>query len=377
MFTKTHRVPTFLTFILALVLAGCNLPSNSTESEGANAVLTAAAQTVEANLTEASVLNPPTVPPPVTDTPPLTTAIPSATFQPLTPTATPLCDLASYVNDVTVPDGTEFQPNENFTKTWRLRNIGVCTWSGYSLVFDSGDAMSGPASSPIGSVSPGQEVDISVNLNAPGSDGSYRGYWRIKNASGVLIPVASGYQGKSFFVDIKVKTPPPASTTISLNATGGSEGGTVYEPASGLSPVLGSILAGDIAADFLARGYMSFDISALSGKTIVSAMLDLSSCSPLNNPFTDLSGIWVGELQYGLPLDQSDYNISGTGIIKLTSSPGSAIDVKSYVQTRVTEGKSRFQIRLHPAAGNSDGDGQSDYVLCGATSPKLTITYQP
>jgi hypothetical protein len=122
---------------------------------------------------------------------------------------------------------------------------------------------------------------------------------------------------------------------------------------------------------------MSFDISTLSGKTITSASLDISSCSPLNDPYTDLAGIWVGELQFALPLDQSDYNLSGTGIVKLTATPGSAIDVKSYVQTRVTEGKSRFQIRLHPAAGTSDGDNQSDYVLCGATSPKLTITYQP
>jgi hypothetical protein len=370
------RIPVIL--FLALVLAACNLPSSSSEAEGGDEILTAAAETVAANQTEAAALNPPTLPASISNTStPTLTLPPSPTNILPTATGTPVCDLASFVKDVTIPDGTEFEPNETFTKTWRLKNNGACTWSGYSLVFDSGDAMSGPASSPIGSVSPGQEVDLSVDLTAPGSDGDYRGYWRIKNSSGVLIPVANGYQGKSFFVDIKVKTPAPASTTITLNATGGSEGGTVYEPASGLAPVLGSIIAGDIAADFLAHGHMSFDISSLSGKTVESATLDLSSCSTLNNPYSDLSGIWVDELQYGLPLDQSDYSLSGTGIVKLTSAPASAIDVKSYVQTRVTEGKSRFQIRLLPAAGSSDGDGQSDYLLCGATSPELTITYQP
>ena len=376
MFKNARFIP--ITLILVLVLVSCNLPSSSQEDEGADAILTAAAETVQANLTEAGVLNPPTLPPLINSTStPTSTQSPPPTGLPPTATNTQTCDLASFIKDVTIPDGTEFEPNDSFTKTWRLENIGACTWSGYTLVFDSGDAMSGPASVTIGSVSPGQEVDISVDLKAPASDGSYRGYWRIKNSTGVLIPVANGYQGKSFFVDIKVKTPAPASTTITLNATGGSEGGTVYEPASGSAPVLGSILAGDTASDYLARGYMSFDISTLSGKTINSASLDLSSCSSLNNPYTDLSGIWVGELQYALPLDQSDYSISGTGIVKLTSAPGSSIDVKSYLQTRVTEGKSRFQIRLHPSAGSSDGDGQSDYILCGATAPKLTINYQP
>ena len=97
----------------------------------------------------------------------------------------------------------------------------------------------------------------------------------------------------------------------------------------------------------------------------------------MQDPFGNLSGIWVGEVQYALPLDQSDYDISGTGIQLLNALPGSPIDVKSYVQTRATEGKSRFQIRLHPAAGSSDGNGQADYMTCSATGPKLSITYQP
>lgn len=360
----------FLTLGLLLLLSACNLPTDVTPTTEPNIIFTAAAQTVEARLTQSA--------PPPTGTPSLPPTLPPPTFAPTiiipTPTNTAVCDLAQYVKDVTVPDGTQFSPNTSFTKTWRLRNIGACTWSGYTLVFDTGDAMSGPASSPIGSVAPGQEVDISVDLKSPATEGNYRGYWRIKNSSGVLIPVAGGYQGKSFFVDIKVQSP---STTITLNAVGGNESGTVYEAAAALAPVHGTILAGDIAANFLARGYMSFDISSLSGKTITKAKLDLSSCSKLNDPFSaPLTGIWVGEVQYALPLDQSDYDIAGTGIQLLNAIPGDKIDVKSLVQTRVTEGKSRFQIRLHPA-GPSDGDGLSDYMSCGAGVPTLTITYQP
>jgi hypothetical protein len=64
--------------------------------------------------------------------------------------------------------------------------------------------MNGASPTAIGAVSPGQEVDITVTLTAPAVAGSYRGFWRIRNASGVLIPVLGGTQGKSFFVDIKV-----------------------------------------------------------------------------------------------------------------------------------------------------------------------------
>jgi hypothetical protein len=95
-------------------------------------------------------------------------------------------------------------PGQAFTKTWRIKNIGTCTWAGYSLVFDSGDSMNGAASSAIANTPPGGTVDISINLVAPATVGNYRGYWRIRSASGYLLPVINGYQVKSFYVDIKV-----------------------------------------------------------------------------------------------------------------------------------------------------------------------------
>jgi hypothetical protein len=96
----------------------------------------------------------------------------------------------------------------------------------------------------------------------------------------------------------------------------------------------------------------------------------------MQDPFASLAGIWIGEVQYALPLDQTDYDVSGNGILRMSALPGSPVDVKASVQSRVTEGKSRYQIRLHPA-GASDADGQADYITCGANGPKLTITYQP
>ena len=158
----------------------------------------------QASPTPGLTFNTPTLPAPqATNTVPAfpTLALPSAT-QVVPPTAA--CDLAQFVRDVTIPDGTVFAPNATFTKTWRLKNAGTCTWSGYSLVFDSGDSMGGTSPTTIGTVSPGQEVDLSVNFTAPTANGSYRGYWKIRNTSGVLFPVLGGTQGRSFFVDIRV-----------------------------------------------------------------------------------------------------------------------------------------------------------------------------
>jgi hypothetical protein len=57
------------------------------------------------------------------------------------------CDRAQFVSDVTAPDGSSFAPGATFTKTWRLMNIGTCTWNtAYSLTWVGGDSLSAPQS---------------------------------------------------------------------------------------------------------------------------------------------------------------------------------------------------------------------------------------
>ena len=116
------------------------------------------------------------------------------------------CDWAQFVSDVTVPDGTIFQPGATFTKTWRLKNIGTCTWStSYTMVYVSGTQMGSTTSVNLpGSVAPGQTVDVSVPMTAPNTAGSYTGYWKFKNASGALFGI--GYYANSpWWVQIRVQ----------------------------------------------------------------------------------------------------------------------------------------------------------------------------
>ncbi len=204
---------------MTFLISACNMPTNQPSTPtGPNVVFTAAAQTVEAQLTQNALL--------IAVTPALTTPLPTATNAPAAETAStptpapvsetvtppgnnsPSCDAARFVADVTIPDGTQLGPGAAFVKTWRLKNTGSCTWNtSYSLAFDAGDAMGGPANLPLpGAVAPGQEIDLSVSLIAPTKAGKYRGYWRLQNATGQTLPVEKGYNGRSFFVEIEVKS---------------------------------------------------------------------------------------------------------------------------------------------------------------------------
>ena len=206
--------------LILLALSACTLFSPLPPSPTPENLQTQAAKTIAARLTEMAVAftSTPTAVRP-TETPPLpvitateqpspspTVPLPSATPIPSTPTATPIpCDRAQFESDVRVKDNTEFTPESVFTKTWRLKNTGSCTWTtAYDLVFVSGDQMDGPDAIALpGSVEPGETIDLSVQLTAPQTKGDYRGYWQLRNASNVLFGVGVS-ANKSFWVDIEV-----------------------------------------------------------------------------------------------------------------------------------------------------------------------------
>jgi len=133
------------------------------------------------------------------------------------------CDQAAAGSpiDVTVPDDTVMQPGQVFTKIWRLKNVGTCTWtSSYAITFFSGEKMGAPTVVPIpGVVAPGQSIDIAVDLQAPQEAGAYQGNWKLLNANGVLFGI--GPEGSSpFWVRIKVvQTPTPSPTAPTATPT--------------------------------------------------------------------------------------------------------------------------------------------------------------
>lgn len=222
-----NKKVTFFILVLAtlsIALAGCGPSVPATPTLDPNLIYTAAAQTADARLTQIFQSTPSATP--VTPTPtvdatqtavvqtasavltqvaavsptPQGTAIPTSA-----PTANTADERAIFVADVTIPDGTVIASGASFVKTWKLQNAGTTTWStSYSLVFVSGEQMGTVTSVPLAqSVAPGSQVDVTVNMVAPTADGTYQGYWKMKNASGgffndsvyVLIKVGSGGSG--------------------------------------------------------------------------------------------------------------------------------------------------------------------------------------
>jgi Tol biopolymer transport system component len=94
---------------------------------------------------------------------------------------------SAFVLDVSIPDGAHIAPGASFTKTWRIRNSGTCTWdASYWLNFTSGERMDGPQSMALGeTVPPGGEVDLSIDLIAPQADGTYQGQWQLVAPDGI------------------------------------------------------------------------------------------------------------------------------------------------------------------------------------------------
>jgi hypothetical protein len=220
----------FLLLALALLLSACRAQTEApTPTTDPGLVLTAAAETAVARGTQQALATASAQVPTATVTPTLTqpstaTITPTLATQAITqqPAQTGI-DWLSFVADVTVADGTTFKPGETFTKTWRLLNQGTTTWTtAYSLVFVSGNQMGGAASVPLTvQVAPGATLDISVNLTAPASAGSYTGNWMLRNAAGKNFGLGPNAD-VAFYVQINVAGAATTTATVTTTTTPGA-----------------------------------------------------------------------------------------------------------------------------------------------------------
>jgi hypothetical protein len=126
------------------------------------------------------------------------------------PTAAPAACVnnAAFVVDVTVPDGTVFEPRQPFNKIWRVRNSGNCTWgSGYTFTFTGGTAMQTIRAIGVPPTTPGATADLLIPMTAPSTPGTFTGLWRLRSPSGTIF-------GTPLTVVIRVPAPQPAPTIM-------------------------------------------------------------------------------------------------------------------------------------------------------------------
>lgn len=229
-----------LIFVVLLAVGGCSRRNEPTEEPPSQLNATQSFETAVARVTEfyleTAAASAPTevtaTPEPETPTPTATEATPTETSAP--PTARPTgtsepCDRAAPGNpiDVTIPDDTQMTPGQTFRKTWRLVNVGTCTWNNqYAVVWVSGEQMGDEDVVFLsGSVAPGQSLDITVPMTAPTGAGNYQSNWKLRNSAGVLFGI--GEKADSvFWVRIKVAattatptiTPTPTQPSVTTTA---------------------------------------------------------------------------------------------------------------------------------------------------------------
>ena len=201
---KRSPIVLFIVSIIVTQLA-CNISAATATPDTfatLNQLYTAAAQTAEVGGTPISFTPTPGQPPPTA-----AGASAPATNLPVSQTPAPVsrCDAMEFLGDVTYPDGSLVTRNNSFVKIWRIKNIGTCSWTpSYALVFFGGDAMSGPSAVALnGNVNPGETIELAATLSAPSKDGNYRGYWKLRNASGTLFGFGA-QSDTAFWVDVNV-----------------------------------------------------------------------------------------------------------------------------------------------------------------------------
>lgn len=348
-----------LALVALLALAACGSTEADTQATAA-AIQTGAAETVNAQFTLNAQLTPGAThtvqasnTPEASQTP---AASPGATATTDTSGGTGgTCDVMGFVSDVTIPDGEDIAPSTAFTKTWRLKNNGTCTWStNYTVVFASGEQMGGPASQALtASIAPGATVDVSVELTSPATDGSYTGYWFLQNNAGENFG--------SFYVQIDVTAAggsgSGSSVTVNPNAVGQVHSdGTISTSAAHI---------GDSNSDAGVQGFVSFSLSGIpSGSTIDSASVNFSSFDMVTDPFSVL-GCMRGYAGSYFPMDAGDYN-TGLSNAQLnwcsSGEMGSAISgdaLKAAVESALSSGSLELLLKFDT---ESDNDGAEALV---------------
>ncbi len=98
-------------------------------------------------------------------------------------------DASTFLGD-TIPHGSLMEPGQVFEKVWRVRNSGTVIWEGRKL--ERQGPLTGPGLItserlvPIPDAEPGETVEITAQLKAPGYDCTSIAYFKMVDADGAL-----------------------------------------------------------------------------------------------------------------------------------------------------------------------------------------------
>lgn len=297
--------------VLALVQLACAMPvvGSKSTTPTAESSPTFTFPTLEPTATSGPIVitaTPDGSNPTATTAPTATQAAPTATTAPSSGNNnTGACTYrATFIADVTIPDDSVLPAGASFTKTWRVRNDGTCTWGPsaklHALAFTGGSKLNGPDQVSLsGEVRSGQTVDISVNLVAPTTNGTYTSEWKFRvdgdpNFSNTYLGLGPGGT-QPLFTRIKVgsvtnpptKTPTPTTQPSSSTRLSFNDGGTS-------AVTSGSLKANESKTFVLSAGRgQTLMASATGGVTVSLAAKDGTALKVFTSPDGKNTNAWL------------------------------------------------------------------------------------
>jgi hypothetical protein len=209
--TRTRKTK-LLVWVIALALVMACVPtfvSQSSPTVDPGAVNTFIAQTVEAATTRTAAAMPSaTLTPTITPTP---TTSPTATVTFVLASPTPLVlptltstnvnlggsgtssdNFACQVTRVAPPNGSSFNPRDDFDVFWTVRNIGQRNWdrSDIDYIYSSGAKIHKVSGYDLPSnVRVGNSTDLGVDMQAPKDPGTYSTVWTMRIGDNEFCPL--------------------------------------------------------------------------------------------------------------------------------------------------------------------------------------------
>ena len=212
---KIKRHLWLIPMVMLALLPACSPAATATLDT--YAIYTAAANTVQAELTNAALLTPSaTATMSATETPtPTPDFTPTSQFSAtpaITATTGQLMDKAEFVQQ-SVADNTNFTSGTTFRVIWTLKNIGPTEWTDqYSIRFLSGDQMGAVSSVPLTKIVKYTESgEFAVDFIAPATLGAKTSNWCLYNASNQCF--------YPFYIQIVVVTTSSAAATVTVTVT--------------------------------------------------------------------------------------------------------------------------------------------------------------
>ena len=117
------------------------------------------------------------------------------------PTASPACtNNLTYLQDLSIPDGSQVATGSMLDKRWKVRNSGTCNWDdNYQIKLVDGNEL-GAKEQSLYPARSGTELTIQIIFTAPNEPGTYQSAWQAYDPQGNPF-------GDLFYIQIVTQNP--------------------------------------------------------------------------------------------------------------------------------------------------------------------------